>query len=634
MCGIFGVALRNTAELPDAKRMAASTAALAHRGPDGNGIHVEAGIGLAHTRLSLLDLSERGRQPFWDPEGRYCLVYNGEVYNFRELRQELEAQGVVFRSGTDTEVVLHSLIRWGAEDALGRLCGMFALALYDRAQRQLLLARDRFGIKPLCVYEDDRALVFASEIKAMRPWVELEGDPFPISAYLLGFGGPTRDRCFYRGVRIVPPGSIVRLELGGAARFSSFTTLPDLIDVEQEEELRALEPRQVVDRLDELLQDSVRRMLFADAPVGALCSGGVDSSLIMALAARQHSNLAIFHADVVGPVSEYEAARALAEHLKLDLRTVAVHDQDFLDGIPEVTHHYDHPFVYHPNSVPFLAVAKLVRESRVKAVLSGEGADECFLGYQPIAQEPVVRFMGRQAARLRRLAESIPGVGKLLGESIGEDLVPVTGMLSRFERELERTAFEKEYVERRRKRLDWNVRTLLWLGYHLRTTLHRNDCLGMAAGIEARFPILDERITKFAVNLPHPYKIRFSPGTWEKAHPFFRDKWVLRMVADRYIPKQLSRRKKMGFHVTAFERMKIGVDSIGSDGFVARFFELDRSRLEALVAGASQRLRVRLLLLEVWGRVCLGSEDVALASEDLRRHVSVERERGARSSSA
>jgi asparagine synthase (glutamine-hydrolysing) len=456
----------------------------------------------------------------------------------------------------------------------------------------------------------------------MKPWIDLEANPFPISAYLLGFGGPTKDRCFYRNVRIVAPGEICRLDLGGQSESSSFTTLPDLIDVHAEDELRSLGPQQVVDRLDELIEDAVRRMLFADAPVGALCSGGVDSSLIMAVAARQHSDLAIFHADVVGPESEVEAARALADHLRLDLLRVAVHDQDFIDRIPEVTYHYDHPFFYHPNSVPFLAVAKLVRENRVKAVLSGEGADECFLGYQPIAQEPVLVFLDRQAARVRRLAERIPGLGKLVERFRSEDLDPVVGMLSGLEREAERIAFEEEYAKRRGRELDWNVRSLLWLGYHLRTTLHRNDCLGMAAGIEARFPILDERITRFAVNLPHAYKIRFSPRTWERAHPFFRDKWALRMVADRYIPRHLSRRKKLGFHVTAFDRMEIRAGYFGSDGFVAQLLDLDRPRLQTLVASASQRLRARLLLLEVWGRVCLRNQDASLASEELRRHIS------------
>lgn len=621
MCGIFGIALRDTGAVPDAGLLEASMQAIAHRGPDSNGTFVEPGIGLAFTRLSLLDLSERGRQPFWDPERRYCLVFNGEVYNFRELRGELEREGVVFRTGTDTEVVLHSLIRWGVDAALPRLTGMFAFGFYDREKRQLLLARDRFGIKPLVVYEDDKALLFASEIKALKPWVQLEADPFPIAAYLLGFGGPTRGQCFYRRVRIVPPGGVVRLTLGRTAEHDSFATLADFIDPAHEAELRALSPARLVDRLDELLNDAVQRMLFADAPVGALCSGGVDSSVIMAIAARYHPNLTIFHADVVGPSSEYKAARALADHLGLELLRTEVRDQDFIDLIPEVTWHYDHPYHYHPNSVPFLAVAKLVRQNQVKAVLSGEGSDECFLGYPPIAREPVVQFYERQVARLCALGRTIPFLGTLFGRLSGESPDTVIGLLSGFEREIDREFLEEEYQRHRGKKPDWNFRTLLWLGYHLRTLLHRNDCLGMAASIEARFPFLDERIARFAVNLPHEYKIRFSPGTWEKAHPLFRDKWILRKVADRYLPRDLSRRKKMGFHVTAYDRMQIGVRYFGEDGFVARLFGLDKRRLNMLIETGSQELRARLLMLEVWGRVCLGNERRENVSEDLRREI-------------
>lgn len=622
MCGIFGIVFRDAGTVADAGLLEASMQAIAHRGPDSNGTFVEPGIGLAFTRLSLLDLSERGRQPFWDPEHRYCLVFNGEVYNFRELREELECEGVAFRTGTDTEVVLHSLIRWGVEAALPRLTGMFAFGFYDREKRQLLLARDRFGIKPLVVYEDDKALLFASEIKALKPWVRLEADPFPITAYLLGFGGPTKGRCFYRRVRIVPPGGVVRLALGRTAEHGSFATTADFIDPGHEAELRSLTPAQLVDRLDELLNDAVQRMLFADAPVGALCSGGVDSSLIMAIAARYHPDLTIFHADVVGPWSEYEAARALADHLGLELLRTEVRDQDFIDLIPEVTWHYDHPYRYHPNSVPFLAVAKLVRQNQVKAVLSGEGADECFLGYPPIAREPVVQFYERQVARLSALGQKIPFFGSLFGRSAGESPYTVVGLLSGFEREIDRDLLEQEYQQRRGEKPDWNIRTLLWLSYHLRTLLHRNDCLGMAASIEARFPFLDERIARFAVNLPHEYKIRFSLGTWEKAHPLFRDKWILRMVADRYIPKHLSRRKKMGFHVTAYDRMRIGPGYFGDGGFVTRFFGLDQRQLHTLIETSSQELRVRLLLLEVWGRVCLGNEQLEAASDDLRRKIS------------
>lgn len=622
MCGIFGIT-DTRLNVPDTGNLEASRRTLSHRGPDSSGIHVEDGIGLVHTRLSLLDLSERGRQPFFDPEKHYVLVYNGEIYNFKTLREELEHEGVVFRTGTDTEVLLYGLIRWGADVVLSRLEGMFAFAFFDRRKRTLLLARDRYGIKPLFVYEDDDVFLFASEIKAMKPWVQLEANPFSISSYLLGFGGPTKDHCFFGGVRIVPPGGVVRLELGKKAVFGRHIEFADLIDLDEQAELSHMSPTKIVDRLDECLQHAVRQMLFADAPVGALCSGGVDSSLLMAIAARYHDNLAIFHADVVGPWSEYDAARTLARHLQLDLNKVEVREQDFIDGIPEVTYHYDHPFHYHPNSVPFLAVSKLVREHKVKAVLSGEGADECFLGYPGIAQEPVIHFCRQQLEQMRKLLQRIPFFEKFLWtESPGSPEL-VVGMLSGFEREMEKERLEQEYAERQRSAVDLNLRTMLWLSYHLRTLLHRNDCLGMAASIEARFPVLDERITKFAINLPHKYKIRFSPRTWERAHPFFRDKWVLRKVADRYVPRELSRRKKLGFQTNAFSRMTISRDYFRGGSFFRSFFRLTEGQADYLFEHADQNLKERMMLLEVWGRVSLGGDGIEETSADLRRHVSI-----------
>lgn len=621
MCGIFGVAYRDTTRVPEEELLRASVRALAHRGPDASGIHADVGVGLCHTRLSLLDLSERGRQPFWDPDRRYCLVYNGEIYNFKELRAELELEGVHFQTETDTEVLLHGLIRWDSKKILRRLEGMFAFCLFDTRDRSLLLARDRHGIKPLALYESDEAFLFASEIKAMKPWVTLEANPFSISSTLLGFGGPTQGQCFFRGVTLVPPGSMVRVAAGKQAELEPFVTVPDLIDLEEEEKLARMKPHAVVDHLDELLQHAVKQMLFADAPVGALCSGGVDSSLIMAMAARCHDNLAIFHADVVGPESEYPAALELSKHLGLDLLKVDVHDQDFIDGIAEVAYHYDHPFMYHPNSVPFLAVTKLVRQHGVKAVLSGEGSDECFLGYQCLTQEPVIRAYERQVARLKSLIQHIPFAGKFLWPEVGTTQTLVSSMLNGFEREMEVEYLDREYARRRGAAVDWNVRTLHWLSYHLRTTLHRNDCLGMAASIEARFPMLDERITKMAVNLPHRFKIRFSPGTLEKAHPFFRDKWVMRMVADRYMPKGLSRRKKMGFPATAFERMTIPRDYFGSSSFVPSFFGLTSGQTDYLFENGNQDLKAKLLLLDVWSQVCLEDRSPEEASEHIRRHI-------------
>ena len=260
--------------------------------------------------------------------------------------------------------------------------------------------------------------------------------------------------------------------------------------------------------------------LVADAPVGALCSGGVDSSIIVAMASKFHNNLAIFHANVTGPDSEYEAAVALARHLKLDLKTVEVIDQDFIDAMPEVTLHYGQPFSHHPNSVPFLMVSKLLHSNGVKAVLSGEGSDECYIGY------PWLIFNLRSFIR-QLLREPYPMLRRLIRGLLGrqddppsEDLV--CGLHNRFEIAADNEEIRTE-VERISGRTiaDRDLISLYQLGYHLRTLLHRNDCLGMAASIEARFPFLDSRLVKLAVNMPYQYKVRFSPTVFEEAALFF-----------------------------------------------------------------------------------------------------------------
>jgi asparagine synthase (glutamine-hydrolysing) len=627
MCGIFGVAYHDIEKIPDEERLAKSVMLMAHRGPDSSGIHHEAGIGFAHTRLSLVDLDDRSRQPFHDRTGRYVLVFNGEIYNFRVLRSDMEGKGIVFRTSSDTEVLLEGLIRYG-DSFLDRLEGMFAFGFFDRRDRTLLIARDRFGIKPLYVYGDSEQFLFASEIKAMRPWIRFKPNLLSISSYLLGGGYPTRNACFYEGVTILTPGSKVTLTLGQEPRFGRFFRLTDLVDRQRMNDLNGLTDRQVVDRVDELLQHSVRQMLFADAPVGALCSGGVDSSIIMAMAARQHNNLAIFHANVRGPCSEFDAASLLSRHLGLDLKSVDVHDQDFLDLIPEISDHFEHPFDYHPNSAPFLMVCKLVRQHGVKGVLSGEGADECFLGYPYLAQKPFLDYYARQVDKCRCLIRRIPSVGRFLCPS--EQVVPpiAVGMLSRFERDIERQEIMRRYSQVSGT-ISNNYLTLELLSYHLRTLLHRNDCLGMTASIEARFPFLDERLVNTAVNLPYRHKIRFDPGVFEMAHPFMRDKWVVREVARRYLPPRLSQRKKLGFWVTAFDRMIVAPEYF-KKSFVADLFQLANGEMAHLLEQAEPAFRMKLMLLDVWGRLCINAASQDLVRDGVRDHISIRAARTAR----
>lgn len=555
MCGIFGILFANGATKPPENRLNQSSELISHRGSDGYGVYSDSGIGLVHARLSLLDLQQRSNPPMWNAEQTYCLIYNGEIYNYQSLRQSLIERSIEFTTTSDTEVLLELLINDGAEKTLPRLQGMFAFAFYDLKKKQVVLARDRFGIKPLHLYRDNEKIIFSSEIKAMKPWIELQPNTFQMIRYLMNYGAPIHDKGFYENIDIVPAGSVITINMGSEPQFSKF---------------------------------SVKQMLCADAPVGALCSGGVDSSLIMAIAEKYHNNLAIFHADVVGPLSEYDAAANLAKHLKLDLLTVQARDEDFIRMTPEVLYHYEQPFSGHPHSVPFMMVSKLVQEHGVKGVLSGEGSDECFLGYEYLALEPFWNFFHRQTGKIRSLIERIPVIGYQLCSSEHNFPKLVPDMLGQFEKTIDQRKAREIYTDKLNKPADLNVRTLDLLRDHLVTLLHRNDTMGMSAGIEARFSFLDESFVETAINLPLRHKIRFSPVVWEKDHPFLRDKWVIRKVADRYLPKLLSQRKKRGFDVNAFRRMTIEKRFFDS-GFITNQFKLSKNEATYLFETADHR---------------------------------------------
>jgi asparagine synthase (glutamine-hydrolysing) len=623
MCGIFGVVYRDRQASPDEALLRETARILGHRGPDNTGVFKGPGVALVHTRLSLLDLSERGNQPFWDEERRYALVYNGEIYNFMELRRELEAAGVAFRTGSDTEVLLKGVMRHGLDAVLPRLEGMFAFGLWDDRERKLTIVRDRLGIKPLSVYEDEHVLVFASEIKAIRPWIPLHPDPHMASAYLSGFGGATRDRSFFRDVNILAPGCVRELQAGRRSTQRSFFHIADFWRKDEYRRLRGMKSEVLVDTFEELLFASVKKHLLADAPVGALCSGGLDSSLVMAMASRVHKNLAIFHADVKGPLSEYDAAKALAEHLGLDMRTIEVKDGDFIEQMALAIWHYEYPFSYHPNSVPFLAVSRLVRVHGVKAILSGEGSDECFLGYGPIAYQDLRHAYRRLLCRTRDLVHRIPKLGTALWPAASDHWDHVQGMEQNFETALDRLQVQQRVADVGLDVAAREYRSLEWLGYHLRTLLHRNDALGMAASIEARFPYLDHDLVGAAVNLPYKYKIRPSLSAHDRSHPFLRDKWIVRRIADRYIPRALSQRKKIGFPVNAYERMALA-PSFFQGGFVRDLYRLGEHALRHLIERSDRDLRLRLLMLEVWGRLFFRAIPQSEVTADLLRHVSID----------
>ena len=625
MCGIFGIRFNRHDTQVDAARTKQAIAAIGHRGPDALQTFIQPGLGLGHARLSLVDVSSRSDQPFHDESGRYVLIFNGEVYNFRELRQGLEKNGVTFKTTSDTEVVLHSLIKHGP-DALANFEGMFALAFVDREDGAILLARDRFGMKPL--FWSDRmaggeAFGFASEVAAFDPWMTLRPDMGSFYAYLGKFGGPTSGKSFYEGVNALAPGDYLLSRRGQAPVIAPFFKLHDFLDAAESERLRALSPAQVVDEFDEAMQQAVASKLFADARVGAFASGGVDSSLIVAMAARQQKDVALFHANVKGAWSETPAAQGLADHLGLDLHIAEVEEQDFVDMIPRVLRHYGYPFSYHPNCAPLMVTAQLARDTGVKGLLSGEGSDELFLGYPWLGRKPITDAFAALSSGAQDLLRAIPGLGPVLlpdrignapqvrelmsGREMADDVERVAAALARFPANLQDAGTE------------WS---LDYMHHHLRTLLHRNDTMGMAASIEARFPFLDHRVARFGVNLPRRFKLRTSPLVFEKAHPFVRDKWVVRAVADRYVPKDLSQRIKIGFWTTVFQRLKISPSYLGGSP-LGDVLHLSQRQLEDSFDDAGNDLRLRLLLCDVWLRTSFGGEGEDTATARLRDHVTI-----------
>jgi asparagine synthase (glutamine-hydrolysing) len=620
MCGIFGFVSHHSESVPEKDRLRETANLMQHRGPDARGFYVEPGIAFVHTRLSLLDLSERGNQPFWDKENRYALIYNGEIYNFRDLQAELEREGVQFKTTCDTEVVLEALLKWGPDITLPKLEGMFAFALFDRQEKSLLLARDRFGIKPLFIYETDESFAFASEIRTMGPWIPFEPDLHSISSYLYSFGGPHTGRSFYQNIRSLDAGAVLEIRKKGKSQTKRFFTLPDFLDREEEARLEGRKMGQLVDELDVLLNESVKSQLIADAPVGGLCSGGVDSSIILSIASRYHNNLAIFHANVLGPQSELEGAMLLANHLKLDLKCADVKPSDFITEIPNVIKHYGHPFYRTPHSLPFLSVSRVVRQNGVKAVLTGEGSDECFLGYSFLAPNLKFEWKPRRLlGRLKRwilrqkLAEpkfrylSSPDI---LGGDINSDSGFVIAMQNRFEilgEALEmRSRMQKLYGAKQPRGV---LASLDLYGYSLRALLHRDDSMGMAASIEARFPFLDSKLVRFALNCPYRSKIRFSPWARDPTHIFYLDKYLLRQVAKRYLPDSLSQRKKTPFPVSAYypSDMTIGSKFL-KDSFIRRSLGLTDDELKTLTEQASHDLKWKMLQLDLWIDICLRNQ--------------------------
>ena len=522
MCGIAGFLKRpgTTAHFDWNDVARAMTATLLHRGPDDSGewCDPDAGIALGHRRLSIVDLSPTGHQPMVSADGRFVITYNGEVYSFREIRQELESHALILRGSSDTEVLLEAVSTWGLDATLPRLIGMFAFALWDRQERTLTIVRDRLGVKPLYWSDANGFVSFASELKALHAhpaWTPAI-DRGALSAFMRHNYIPA-PFTIYQGVWKLEPGTYAVFKGGGQVSIQRYWDLREV--VRSGREARRVWSDETRSDLEVVMRDAIERRMIADVPLGALLSGGIDSSLVTALMQSQRATpvrtFSIGFAD-----SEYDEAphaRAIARHLGTDHTELYVQPRDALDLIPRLTEWWDEPFA-DSSQVPTYLVCQLTRQ-HVKVVLSGDGGDELFCGYTRYAYGAGLEPGSDRDATYRQMLSHWPDPSAVVLRSTER-----RGRLW----DDDAAAIAPHFVDR--------MQYLDTLTYLPDDILTKVDRASMAVGLEARVPLLDHRLVEFAWQLPLEVKLRDGQG-----------KWALRQVLARYVPPALFERPKMGF---------------------------------------------------------------------------------------
>jgi asparagine synthase (glutamine-hydrolysing) len=572
VCGIAGFLVRGegfaAAELePSVARMAET---LRHRGPDSSGAWVDAaaGIALGHRRLAIVDLTPDGAQPMVSACGRFVITFNGEIYNFRELRRDLEAQGARFRGRSDTEVLLEAIARWGAEEALRRANGMLALAVWDRRDRVLGLARDRLGKKPLYWGRFGDGIFFASELKALRAHPRFRGEiDRDALAHLVRYSYVPAPASIFRGVHKLEPGTWLRIPAAPGAPLpaaSAFWSAREAAERGARERFPG-DVREAESALHDLLADAVERRMISDVPLGALLSGGIDSPTVVAL--MQQRSASPVRTFTIGfrekTFDEAAPARAVAAHLGTDHTELTVTPRDALEVIPRLPVLYDEPFA-DTSQIPTYLVARMAR-GYVTVALSGDGGDELFAGYRRYFRCLARwRWLARAPAGLRRGAARVlsgaaaaawplgapAAVGRLgrVGEQLGaaslEDLfVRASARCPNVGRFVPGSASPDGllHTPERWAELDEPLERMMYLdlaGNLPEDILTKVDRASMGVSLEVRCPLLDHRVVELAWRFPPDWKARGGEG-----------KWILRRVLERYVPRALFDRPKQGFGV-------------------------------------------------------------------------------------
>lgn len=604
MCGIAGILQTDGAAVdPDVLRRVNS--AISHRGPDGEGYWIEGPVGLAHRRLSIIDLAG-GTQPLGNEDGRVQVTFNGEIYNYRELRSRLEGLGHRFKTESDTEVIVHGWEQWG-EACVTELRGMFAFAIWDRGQRQLFLARDRVGIKPLLYTVQPGWIAFASELHALRsiPGIPLTIDPEAIDLFLHYQYIPA-PRSIYREVSKLPPGHTLLIDFAKPARlrpkrYWRLEFAPD----------RTLDEARWIERLDEALQETIAAHLVSDVPFGAFLSGGIDSSVVVAamsrLLDRPVEAFCIGHEEA--SYDERRWAREAAEVTGANFHQQVV-QPDGLALLPELVRHYGEPFA-DSSAIPTWYVSRLARQ-HVKMVLSGDGGDELFAGYHAYASLlSEHRTPGTALKRMKhRLANGARATGLWPGRpTLADDkyrrtaAIPPDDRASLWRSDYRRTleATRNDFAERWRGRCGGeNLNDLQAFdleNYIPFDNLTKVDIASMAHGLEVRVPLLDHRFMEVAAQVPPEMKLR-PPGDdaalqlKHLASPRgVQGKYLLKAVAQKTFSHAFVHREKRGFEVPIrswFQEDPSGAlrdRLVGSEARLHAYFEA--SAVERLVDHAA-----------------------------------------------
>jgi len=636
MCGICGILTPDPSLVPDRGLLERMRDLIAHRGPDGSGLYLGMGAGLAHRRLSIVDLAQ-GQQPMYSHDRRFVIVYNGEVFNHPALKTELEAAGVRYRTHSDTETVLHLYERLG-ERAVDRMRGMFALAIWDSLERRLFLARDRYGVKPLYyVHRPDGTLIFGSEIKALLPALggrpELNREALPD---FLANHAPSGEATLFTGIMRLAPGHTLTWQ-NGRITIRRYWDLPVAQSSEGPPPGSRAE-RALVAEFRERFTEAVRLRLMSDVPLGMFLSGGIDSAAITAvMATLVKEPIRTFSvAFAEREANELEYARLVAKAYRTEHRETVVSPAEFFAELPRLVWHEDEP-IAHPSSIALYFVSQLAAR-HVKVVLTGEGSDETLAGYN---RYRVTEYNARLGALYRRC---VPGLARR-GLSLALESLPTT---SRLRQRAARTflmrgaGLDELYFDNfavfgrvaQRALLSPELRAQLapvdpYAAYHralarvggrpllsqllyadVKTYLHellmKQDQMSMAASIESRVPFLDHPLTEWVAALPQTMKLR---GTTTK--------WILRQAMQGRLPAPILARRKMGFPVPVGSWLRgpwrplLSEYVTGSRARARGFF--DAGAVERLVSehvhGVNHAERLwALLTFEIWARMFLDGE--------------------------